>query len=258
MKMKQFLVLINPDTPPAILQRLKERYGGDFDFLYVATGGAGKGPLFSHPDMVAAVCGQDVFCRPDLDEKIIKALSSFGVRCEKGMNRPEPGYPRDCLYNCVMSKEGVLIHRLDMTDQSIRDYAERKKMELIDVKQGYTRCSVIPVSGSRFITEDEGIAAALEQKGKDVCLVRKGFIRLKGFPYGFIGGAGAVFRDDILFFGDIAAHPDHLKMRSFAESSGKNIVSLGKEAAEDLGGMFIFENKTTHLTGSSLSGLQDL
>ena len=60
----------------------------------------------------------------------------------------------------------------------------------IHVKQGYTRCSLLPVDDRSFITSDAGIAKTLAEHDTDVLLIHPGHIHLPGFDYGFIGGTG--------------------------------------------------------------------
>lgn len=58
----------------------------------------------------------------------------------------------------------------------------------VDVPQGYTRCCLLPVDDTSFITSDNGIAKALIAAGADVLTIEQGHIQLTGFNYGFIGG----------------------------------------------------------------------
>ncbi len=85
----------------------------------------------------------------------------------------------------------------------------------IHVKQGYSRCSVCIVKKDAIITEDSGIHAAVHTN-MDCLLIRPGHIRLKGHPYGFIGGASAKLSDDTLAFtGTLDHHPDRAEIFGF-------------------------------------------
>jgi hypothetical protein len=64
----------------------------------------------------------------------------------------------------------------------------KKNFNIIDVKQGYTKCSVLPVSNNAFITDDISIYNQCVSFGIDVLYVGKGDVSLPGYNYGFIGG----------------------------------------------------------------------
>ena len=50
-----------------------------------------------------------------------------------------------------------LYGRLDATDKAVLDYCTKNQIELIDVKQGYTRCSTLVVNDNAVITADKSI-----------------------------------------------------------------------------------------------------
>ena len=66
-------------------------------------------------------------------------------------------YPQDIILNAV-STDNFLMHNLKYTDKKILASASSKA--LIDIKQGYTRCSCAIVSNDAFITNDKGIYEA--------------------------------------------------------------------------------------------------
>ncbi len=55
-----------------------------------------------------------------------------------------------------------LIHNLKFTDDNLLSYEKHKI--LINVKQGYTKCSCLPVSKNALITSDVGIYNTLKNK----------------------------------------------------------------------------------------------
>ncbi|MEI3503762.1 MAG: DUF6873 family GME fold protein [Anaerovoracaceae bacterium] len=59
------------------------------------------------------------------------------------------------------------------------------------MRQGYTRCSCLPVDGHIFHNLRPGTASPLAGYDADVLLTEPGTPRsLPGFDYGFIGGCG--------------------------------------------------------------------
>ena len=62
-------------------------------------------------------------------------------------------YPRDVLFNAVLTKSRVLFSRTEYTSSLIT----RRATETVKVKQGYTACSTCRVTDNAFITSDEGL-----------------------------------------------------------------------------------------------------
>ena len=68
----------------------------------------------------------------------------------------------------------ILIHNLNFTDKKILDYCKDKKT--INVKQGYTKCSILPVKEKAIITNDKGIYDTLKNEDFDILLLPFGDI----------------------------------------------------------------------------------
>ena len=107
---------------------------------------------------------------------------------------------------------------------------------LIPVRQGYTKCSVVPVTESAIITDDVSIASAAPKSGLAVLLVLKGDVILPGREYGFIGGCcGLIAPDTMLFNGSLASHKDGEKIRAFLSSFGVRAEEAGDFQLTDIG-----------------------
>ena len=112
---------------------------------------------------------------------------------------------------------------------------------MIDVRQGYTKCSVCPIDENSIITADCGIAKKARQHGFDVLEVSNIGVNLDPLSCGFIGGASGVFHDAVYFCGNLDAHPDAESIKAFCKSHNKQTVSLSDEPLYDVGTMFFFE-----------------
>lgn len=143
-------------------------------------------------------------------------------------------YPLDVPFNACCTGR-FFIHRLDASSPRLLAAAERLGMILIDVRQGYARCSTIPVDESSIITYDRGIAKACIAAGLDVLTVEPGHVLLPGYDTGFIGGTTGVFEDEIVFAGDLSCHPDFLSIRSFIEDRGRRVVFFDDFPLTDIG-----------------------
>lgn len=130
-------------------------------------------------------------------------------------------YPDNIAFNAACTGR-YFIHNTAHTAKRLLDAARAKGMHIIDVKQGYTKCNTAIIDESSVITSDRGIFKAVSQK-LDALLISTGHILLKGFDYGFIGGACGRVGDEIIFNGNISAHPDYNEIRAFIENRGLNI-----------------------------------
>lgn len=174
-------------------------------------------PVNSHPDMYMCSLGhgKEVF---------------FGCPEKLGYR-----YPENIRYNAACTGK-FFIHNLDYTDENLKKAAEN--MEFIHVSQGYTKCSTLIVDENSIITSDGGIYKACYGK-LDVLWVRPGFIKLKNFPSGFIGGASGRVGDTIVFNGNLEGHPDCEEIASFIRSRGLNFEYFTKYDLEDIGSIIV-------------------
>ena len=109
------------------------------------------------------------------------------------------------------------------------------ELQLIDVRQGYTKCSTIIVDENSIITYDKGIAKPCEAAGMNVLLVKPGFVKLRGADTGFIGGASGRVDGEIVFNGDLSVHPNFREITAFIEERGLGCKWFGSYELEDIG-----------------------
>lgn len=164
-------------------------------------------------------------------------------------NLPGIKYPKDCIYNAACSGK-FLIHNFDITSPALLDACgvkfsgaddnknsemSKKNMIPIHVKQGYTKCNTCLIDEDSIITEDKGIAYACLNHGLNVLLISKGFVKLKGFNYGFIGGASGRLGNKIIFNGDLSRHPDFLRIKDFIKSRNLEAIYFKEFPLTDIG-----------------------
>ncbi len=165
-----------------------------------------------HPDLrLAAVGGRAVFS-PEEDWR--------------------PDYPGNAAF-CAVVLDGVLLHRLDLTSPRLLEAAAG--YELVNVRQGYAKCSSVTVDGRSLITSDPGICRAAVCCGLDVLRVEAGGVLLPGYPEGFLGGATGRVRDEIVFNGSLEAHPDRDAIRAFIKERGLGIWEASGLPLRDIG-----------------------
>jgi len=149
-------------------------------------------------------------------------------------------YPADCIYNsfsifCGFVNIGVY-----------ENIDELKGFELISFKQGYAKCSVIPLNERSFITSDKSIEKKLSELQYDCLYVSSECVELNGFTNGFIGGcAGKVSENLLVFTGSIEKHNDYKNIRDFCKNHGIELYSLSNDPLYDYGGLLPITEKGT-------------
>ena len=111
-------------------------------------------------------------------------------------------YPKDSIYNLLRFKD-FYIHN-DFTEENIERILKERNYKNLFVKQGYSRCSIIPLRES-LLTSDYGIYKALKDK-VNIILLDNDKIELDGFDQGFIGGTCGLVQGKLIFTGDISRH----------------------------------------------------
>lgn len=159
--------------------------------------------ISSHPDVF--------FCRLGCtdDSPVISAAADDLGR----------GYPAEASFNAACTGK-FFIHNKECTSPKLFAAAKKSGMVFVDVRQGYTKCSTVVVDEYSIITYDKGIAIPCRSAGLDVLLVEAGHVVLNGYDTGFIGGASGRAGDEIIFNGDLSAHPDFKMINAFIEDRG--------------------------------------
>lgn len=148
-------------------------------------------------------------------------------------------YPQNILLNCLYMN-GTLFGKLDAIDDIVLDYCEDNNIKLVNVAQGYAKCSTLMLNDNAAITADRSIEKALIKNGAEVLLIEPGHIELTGFDYGFIGGASFCDDNKTFFFGNVKAHHDYERIKQFCSKNKLNIKILCEDMPlTDIGGAVI-------------------
>ncbi|MDU2503589.1 MAG: hypothetical protein E7D08_05045 [Peptoniphilus harei] len=190
--------------------------------------------LDSHPDILVhpLPSGDLVVDRDNLEyyKNIFpdkKILPSHSILSKK--------YPKDVPLNAFTFKN-YFIHNLKFTDKLLLDYYKNHGYDLVNIKQGYAKCSCL-VTEDFVITSDGGIYESL----RDFIPIYKidhGQIKLQNFNYGFIGGASGVLGKKIFFTGDFSHHSSHEEILKIVSKYDYEIEILSKDPIEDFGSIY--------------------
>ena len=146
-------------------------------------------------------CKKEVIIHKNMDKDFKKLLISNRIIFKETARSLNYSYPQNIILNGLVLKN-YFIHNLKFTDPELIKTQNFKK--LVNVKQGYTKCSCLPVKEKAIITSDYGIYNKLSKEGFDILLLPPGDIELPGLDYGFIGGTGGMISESIMaFFGSL-------------------------------------------------------
>ena len=202
----------------------------------IGTCDALQAPVQGHIDMMALMTPdmKNVFVSKQT-ENLVKPHVSASIKVIASDLSAK--YPGDVLLNAVLTDKYLICNKKYVAPELL-EYALMNRVEVINVKQGYAKCSTVVLPDNVFITEDESIYDALTAKGLDVLKIEKGHVSLPGYSYGFIGGASAYFNDTLYFFGNIENHPSFKAIEAFLTSHNINWTQLSdKEQLIDIGGI---------------------
>lgn len=199
-------------------------------------------PVASHPDMLLLRIGRHLLVHKDYyriaSSQIDNIIAISGLKLVACDDNIGPEYPRDVIFNAAVIGNRLFC-RAGALSKSAHQLAVSDGIEVIDVRQGYAKCSTCIVSELAVITSDRGIAAATAAHGIDVLTIRPGHIRLPGYPTGFIGGAGGTDGRHVYFSGSLDTHPDANSIRRFCADHGRQAVSLSDGELFDGGTIMI-------------------
>lgn len=179
----------------------------------------------SHADMQIIQISHDIFvCEPSI-------CVDFPVIYGKSILKS--GYPNNICYN-GLKIGNHFFHNLKYTDKMILD--NLKNVNLHNVKQGYSKCSVLIIDDNTAITSDLGMFNALTRAKINTLLIECGHIDLDGYNYGFIGGCGFRLNNQTFCFtGKLNHHPSFNDICSFLSSYNIQIHYLTNDKIFDIG-----------------------
>jgi hypothetical protein len=197
--------------------------------------------ISSHPDIyLFQLDSETVVHAPSVDAGFLGRLKDIGIRLIRGEKDPCGVYPRTALYNAVRVGGKVFLNGAHV-DRAVLENVGKTALDVLDVSQGYTRCSVLAVSDTAFVTSDRKIAASGRKNGMQVLEISRGNVDLPGEKYGFIGGSGGLTPEgDVVLAGDPRSHPEGAEISDFIGTYARRNVYGEDLPLYDVGGLFFF------------------
>lgn len=174
-----------------------------------------------HADLTFCYLGEGVaVCAPESFDYYSKAFSDIPLTIIKGEKSLDRHYPGDASYNVAIVGKKIFC-KTAITDRRLLDTAEKLSYKIIDMNQGYGKCSVCPVSEKSAISADMSFYKKAEKEDIEVLLVTNETILLPGYSNGFFGGCAYMEdKNTLAVKGDLTRHPDYLKISDFLEKQG--------------------------------------
>ena len=192
--------------------------------------------IHGHPDIVVHPVGDNqLIIAPNVFDMLQPLLIKKGFALTKGETWLNRNYPENIAYN-VLRIGSYAFHNTKYTDKAIKDEFEKNEIDLIHVKQGYTKCSACIVDENAIITSDIILAKTVEKFGIESLLIKPEGIILQGLNYGFIGGScGLLSKSTMAFTGNLDNIQDYYKIVDFLNSKGIEVKILSTKQIFDIG-----------------------
>lgn len=192
----------------------------------------------NHADILTYYIGNGDFIA---DKTTINALIDCKVCETVSVSSP---YPNDCLLNAADIGD-FLICNSKITHKAILNLAEKQNKCIINVNQGYAKCSICIVGRNAFITDDESIYRECSKINSiSALLVSKGSVLLKNQNYGFLGGASGLINKNTLFFnGDLSLHQDFVAIKEFLSYHNVKYTDIKNKPLTDVGSIIPIKQK---------------
>lgn len=234
------LILIGEGAPQSIIDALSDL---SLRIIKLPTDNRLPAPVSSHADMLIFHIGDRIFCNEDYyvkNKAIFSIIEEYGYTISPSSFDIKPFYPFDVALNQALIGY-KFFGKKESCAGAILDYASANGYEYIPIKQGYAKCSTLVLKENAIVSADDSIIKAAKKCDIDTLRIENslGQIVLKGYDYGFIGGASLVYENKAIFFGDLLSHKNGLEISDFCAKHGFSVLSLVKSPLIDIGGAFI-------------------
>ena len=190
-------------------------------------------PVSCHADILGIYVGKSTFLADKHQIELCKFIEDNNGKSVIIENIKSP-YPTDCLLNFADIGDYIICNKLILTDEIVEQLS---KKTIIDVKQGYSKCSVCICKHNTIITDDISVYnAVLQYDNINSLLIEKGSVHIDKYDYGFIGGCcGLIDKNLLLFNGDLSLHSDFDKIKNFLYDNDINYIDIKGKPLTDIG-----------------------
>lgn len=198
-------------------------------------------PVSKHADILANYVGKSIFLVDENQVELCNFIKNNDGKSVVIENIKSP-YPNDCLLNFADIGDYIICNKSILSEQIVKHLPQK---EIIDVKQGYSKCSVCICKQNTVITDDISIYNALLQYNNiNSLLIKKGSVSINKYNYGFIGGCcGLIDKNLLLFNGDLSTHTDFDKIEKFLYDNNVKYIDIKGKPLTDIGSIIPITEK---------------
>lgn len=211
------LAFIDKRAHPTIKKNLSKY----FEVIDFETKSITYDTISCHPDIFLLKLQNRLYIPKNLPDKYLKILENTSYKLNILDLVIGEKYPQTALLNIAVD-DRTFIHNLKITPKEILGFPN---YHYINVNQGYSRCSIIPLNDF-YITSDKGVFKKLLSEGLDVNYVDNDNIILEGYDKGFIGGTCGIWKQKILFMGSLKHYNWGNDIRNKLENHNYEIIEL--------------------------------
>ena len=146
-------------------------------------------PVASHPDMLLFFAPNAVLCTESYARIAARELANIeqavGLPIRSVAEDYGSSYPRDILLNAARVGDRLFC----FPSHTAQEILGLPRQQICAVRQGYAKCSTVPVGNHALVTEDPSIAAVAGAQGLEVLKISPQNVGLPGYNTGFLGGA---------------------------------------------------------------------
>lgn len=209
----------------------KRRWGDEYDIIPSPKVHALSEPVSYHPDL-SIIKIEDIYvCEKSVYEYYKKMLPDKNIVCGKTLLSSH--YPNDIAYNVLISEKTAMAN-FKYTDPKVKYELIKRNYKLVNINQGYAACSSASFSG-KIISADNSVLKACGDLGIEALKIEAGDVLLKGYDYGFIGGATGFAFGRLFIFGDITKHKNFDSINKFCTKNNVEIEYIKDFPLTDVG-----------------------
>lgn len=191
-------------------------------------------PLNTHPDLLVHKIGNKIVVDSENLEYYQEAFEGYEVIPTE--------MPLGSLYSDYVKLNGFqfknyFVHNLKYTDTNVLKFYKENNFELIDVKQGYSKCNTL-ITSKFLLTSDMSIYNALNKK-VNIYKIHHKDILLKNYNYGFIGGASGYINKHLILTGSLKNHSSYNYIKEIINLYNIKVLKLSEDEIEDFGSIIL-------------------
>ncbi len=219
---------------------MKSTLQNDYHILEFSAKNVVEEPLHGHPDIFLAQINEKLIIAPNSPKYIFDYLHTHSILYQMGKENVGFSYPEIAKYN-VSANQNLILCNSTICDSEILNYS--KNLEIINVKQGFCRCSTLILEEDVFITSDQGIFKVLKNRNLEVHYFSDTNIFLPGYRHGLLGGCLGIDKESrrVVVSGSLDTLENGNELRLMLQNLAYDVLELGNKCLLDVGGFFIID-----------------